>query len=359
MRTRTGAQLTSHLRIAATGGAIDPDSHHFPDLDGRSAEIQRLKRDMARVAADPDVTVLVLGESGTGKERVARAVHRTSPRHAAPFTVVNCAGLSPTLIEDELFGAFTGASDDRPGPFEKAAGGTVFLDEVGDLAADLQMKLLRVLQERTVQRLGGRSETAFDVRVIAATNVDLARATARGRFREDLYYRLKVYELTVPSLRRRGAADISDLADAILRRLSVRRRRWPIGFDPAVLAKLIAHMWPGNVRELENTIERMLVASGDSKILTTEHLPDGFSTMQHVRGGPREGRDGGEGVSMLDVRASLDRNHGNRTKAATELGLSRHQLYRLIKRAGWRADSTTGQPTEMSPWPFGVELGRK
>src|SRR5438132_10958808 len=209
--------MRRHLHIAT------PDDL-FAEIDGRSLEICTLKEHMLRVARDGDITVLILGESGTGKERVARSIHRASPRSRAPFVVVNCAGLAPTLAEDELFGhvrgAFTGAVDSRPGPFERATGGTVLLDEVGDLTLDLQMKLLRALQQRSVVRLGATHETSFDVRIIAATNVDLRAATARGRFREDLYYRLKVYELSVPPLRRRGAADVQALATAILARFA-------------------------------------------------------------------------------------------------------------------------------------------
>src|SRR5262245_34166754 len=184
---------------------------------------------MLRVAADAYVTVLILGESGTGKERVARAIHRASARSRAPFVVVNCAGLSPSLVEDELFGhvrgAFTGAVADQPGPFERANEGTVFLDEVGELTPDLQMKLLRTIQQRTVQRLGGARETPFDVRLLAATNVDVTRAVSQGRFRQDLYFRLKVYELRVPPLRQRGAAHLRQLVGMILGRLGARRRR--------------------------------------------------------------------------------------------------------------------------------------
>ncbi len=191
--------LTVRRATRLEPAADDP----FPEIDGASTEIRTLKQHMLSVARDPDVTVLILGESGTGKERVARAIHRVSPRSHAPFVVVDCASLSSTLVEDELFGhvrgAFTGAIRDQPGPFERARGGTVLLDEVGDLTPDLQMKLLRALQARTVQRLGGGSETTFDVRVIASTNVDLAVARARGRFREDLYYRLNVYGVTVPT----------------------------------------------------------------------------------------------------------------------------------------------------------------
>ncbi|MGH9160821.1 MAG: sigma 54-interacting transcriptional regulator, partial [Vicinamibacteraceae bacterium] len=236
----------------------------FPEMDGASTEICRLKHHMQRVARDPDVTVLIVGESGTGKERVARGIHHASPRHRARFVVVNCASLSATLVEDELFGhvrgAFTGALEDKPGPFERANGGTVFLDEVGELTPDLQMKLLRALQQRTVQRLGGRDEIPFDVRVIAATHVDLTQAKARGRFREDLYYRLKVYELPVPALRRRGAADLRKLVDTILRRFAERKRRPVPSLGPDIFDLYVRYRWPGNIRELENTLERMMVA---------------------------------------------------------------------------------------------------
>src|SRR5262245_183198 len=240
----------------------------FPEVDGGSPEIDVLKQHMLRVARDPHVTVLILGESGTGKERVARAIHRASDRARAPFVVVNCAGLSPTLVEDELFGhmrgAYTGAVDDRPGPFERANGGTVFLDEVGELTSDLQMKLLRALQQRTVQRLGGRREVPFDVRVVAATNADLTLATARGRFRQDLYYRLKVYELRIPPLRDRGVSNLEHLVGTILEQLSSRRQRQRATVDRVVWELFVGYEWPGNVRELENTLERMIVAAGDA-----------------------------------------------------------------------------------------------
>lgn len=217
----------------------------FPEIDGASPAVARLKHHMSCVARDRDVTVLLAGESGTGKERVARAIHRASPRASGPFVVIDCAGLAPTLTEDALFGhmrgAFTGATDDRPGPFERADGGTVLLDEVGDLPLELQMKLLRAIQSRRIQRLGSTREVAFDVRVVAATNVDLAAAVSRGRFRADLYYRLNVYEVRVPSLRERGAADVAAApigtprasaaagADRPLRRFRSARRGTPPG----------------------------------------------------------------------------------------------------------------------------------
>jgi transcriptional regulator with PAS, ATPase and Fis domain len=308
----------------------DRSAETFPELDGTSSAMRTLKQHMLRVAEDGDVTVLILGESGTGKERVARAVHDRSPRHRAPFVVINCAGLSPALVEDELFGhvrgAFTGAVHDRPSPFERAAGGTVFLDEIGDLAPELQLKLLRVLQQRTVQRLGGQQEASFDVRVIAATNVDLERARARGRFRDDLYFRLKVYELHVPPLRHRGAGDLSALARAIVGRLRERRRRGPLTIDAAVLEVFNRHRWPGNVRELENTLERMVVAAGPASVLAIEHLPERF--VEQTRPSPQT-----PAASPGDdqVAAALAASGFNRQRAAAALGLSRHQLYRIVR----------------------------
>jgi len=294
---------------------------------------------MQRVARDAHITVLIVGESGTGKERIAHAIHRASPRSRAPFVVVNCAGLTPTLVEDELFGhvrgAFTGAIDSRPGPFERGSGGTIFLDEIGDLTSDLQMKLLRALQQRTVQRLGGTQETSFDVRIIAATNVDLSAATVQGRFREDLYYRLRVYEMAVPPLRRRGAGDICALSDAILARFAERRRRPVPMLDAALVDRLVRYNWPGNVRELENTLECLIVAAGADPLLTVRHLPDAF-------GAPTMQRPAAALPSAGEITAAMERNGWRLGSAAVELGLSRHQLYRLLKRYGVRSPSAAG-----------------
>jgi transcriptional regulator with PAS, ATPase and Fis domain len=322
-----------------------PADDPFPELDGGSPAMDRLKKDMWRVARDAHVSALILGESGTGKERVARALHRLSPRASLPFVVVNCAGLSSTLAEDELFGhvrgAFTGAVTDRPGPFERANGGTVFLDEIGELPPDSQMKLLRALQQRTVQRLGSGHETPFDVRVIAATNADLGVAQQRGRFRQDLYYRLNVYELRVPPLRCRGAADLRLLVDAIVKHLGARRRRPPATLASAVWDLFTRHTWPGNVRELENTLERMIVAAGDDLLLTPAHMPDDFR--KHVEGVAHpvlalaSSMHGQVAISRAmpsaaEALAALERNDFNRRRAASDLGVSRHQLYRLLKR---------------------------
>lgn len=311
--------------------AADRDADAFPEIDGSSGAIRRLKRHMVNVARDAEITVLILGESGTGKERVARAIHRASPRARAPFVVVNCAGLAPSLVEDALFGhvrgAFTGAVEARAGPFERAAGGTVLLDEIGDLTTDLQMKLLRVLQQRAVQRLGDGRETAFDARILAATNVDLTAAVAGGRFRSDLYYRLHVYELNVPPLRSRGTADIRSLVRAILASSAVRRRLTVPAIDPRALERLAGYQWPGNVRELENTIERMIVAAAGDPVLTVEHLPDRFGAA------PASTRSALPSKEQLV--AAFD-GTGSSGRAAASLGLSRHQFYRLAKRYALR-----------------------
>jgi two-component system response regulator HydG len=304
----------------------------FPEIDGTSAAVQRLTREMGCVARDADISVLITGESGTGKERVARAIHRASARGNGPFVVIDCAGLSATLAEDSLFGhvrgAFTGAVEDRAGPFERASGGTVLLDEIGDLPLDLQMKLLRALQSRSVLRLGATRESGFDARIIAATNVNLDAARARGRFREDLYYRLKVFDITVPPLRQRGACDIRALVAVAVRRYSARRNRVPVPIDAEVMDVLVKHSWPGNVRELENAVERMLAASGGDAI-SLRHLP---VDLVRVRSIPSKVA----APAPDEIAAALER-HGFRVAlAAAELRLSRHQLYRRMTRYGIR-----------------------
>ena len=330
------AKLVHDEEALSARHAVEID--RFPEIDGFSSAIRTLKRDMLAVARDPDVTALIVGESGTGKERIAHAIHRASPRAAAPFVVVDCAGLSATLAEDTLFGhvrgAFTGAIDERAGPFERADGGTVLLDEIGELPLDLQMKLLRAIQSRTIQRLGARQDTSFDVRIVAATNIDLAAAVARGRFREDLYYRLKVYEIAVPPLRRRGPDDVRALAAAILQRLAERRRRAPPAIDAHVLDCLAAGPWPGNVRELENVLERMLVAAGSESQLQAHHLPRGSAGMGS--GFPALRAEPPAAPRILEM---LELNGFRYGRTAADLGLSRHQLYRLARRHGIRRAS--------------------
>jgi transcriptional regulator with PAS, ATPase and Fis domain len=307
----------------------------FPELDGSSPAVLAVKRDMRAVARDPHVTILITGESGTGKERVAEAIHRRSPRGSAPFVVIDCAGIPATLAEDALFGhvrgAFTGAVDDRAGPFERAEGGSVLLDEIGDLPLDLQMKLLRAIQSRTVQRLGSTQPRRVDVRVMAATHVDLAAAVARGRFREDLYYRLNVYEIAVPPLRRRGDADLRTLAASIVSALAARRGRPAPAIEEPVLDALVQHTWPGNVRQLENVLERMIVAAVDEPALRMAHLP------RQLRSGAAPPASVVSLPSAERIADALQRNEFRYRRSAADLGVSRHQLYRLMKRHGIRA----------------------
>lgn len=324
------------LRIDSPWTERRGEADQFPEIDGSSQAVRRLKRDMACVAGDPYVTVLLTGESGTGKERVARGIHRASSRARGPFVVIDCGSLPATLADDALFGhvrgAFTGALADHPGPFERADGGTVLLDEIGDLSLELQVKLLRAVQSRTTQRLGSACEARFDVRIIAATNVDLEAARAKGRFREDLFYRVSGYEITVPALRQRGAADVEALIVAILGSLAKRRGRAIPAIDGAAWDHLRRHTWPGNVRELEHTLERMLVAASGASSLTISHLPERL-----IHGGAHV--DGPVAPPSAElVREALERHGFKRARAAAELGLSRHQLYRLARAFGIRAD---------------------
>ena len=242
--------------------------HRFENLLGSSVPMQSLFKSIRQVAPSR-ATVLLLGESGTGKERVAQALHHASPRKDAPFVKLHCAALAETLLESELFGhergAFTGAATRREGRFKMAHGGTLFLDEISEVSPATQVKLLRVLQEREFERVGGNETLKVDVRIVAATNRDLAGMVRDGRFREDLYYRLNVVNLSLPPLRARRA-DIPLLADHFLRRYSAEAGRELVGFEPEALAALQEHNWPGNVRELENTIERAVVLCAGERI---------------------------------------------------------------------------------------------
>jgi DNA-binding NtrC family response regulator len=309
-------------------GADDP----VPALVGRAPAMLALKNELIRVAADPEVTVLIEGESGTGKELVARAIHQHSSRAAEPFVVVNLAGLSPELIESELFGhirgAFTGAIADRIGPFERAHRGAIFLDEIGELPRELQAKLLRVLQERRVQRVGSHVETPFDARVIAATNRRLWREVRDGRFREDLYYRLRVFELRIPPLRDRGADELALLVAHFLRRLCERRGRPVPRVSEEVMARLASHSWPGNVRELENVVERALVAAAGDPIVL-RHLPRLTALRPRSSIAHRSRR-----VTPEQISRSLHRHQYNKSRAAAALGISRYRLRREMLKHG-------------------------
>ena len=305
------------------------------DLTSRSPLMQRLFEVLPAVAASPS-TVLILGETGTGKELVARTIHSLSPRNRGPFVAVNCGALPDTLLESELFGykagAFTGARKDKPGRFALADGGTLFLDEISEVSPALQVRLLRVLQERTYEPLGStRSETA-DVRVIAATNEDLAERVRGGLFREDLYYRVNVVRLELPPLRRRKE-DIPLLADQFIARFNHLQGKNVSGITPEALSLLMAYDWPGNIRELENAIERAFILVDDGTI-GLPHLPREV-TGRRGSAGPEAGmRSAHDILDAQAIRAALERNGYNRLAAARDLGIHKATLYRKMKKLG-------------------------
>jgi len=285
--------------------------------------------DRVRDVAPYDSTVLVLGESGTGKELVGRAIHAESPRAGRPFVAVNCSAYSENLLESELFGhvrgSFTGAERDRQGRFELANGGTVFLDEIGEISPKIQVKLLRVLQEREIERVGDNRSRPVDLRIVAATNRDLARDVREGRFREDLYYRLNVFTLELPPLRERSE-DVPALADHFLAKLAERTGKEVHGFSGDVLDAFLHHGWPGNVRELENVVESALVRARGPKI-TLADLPESFRA-EIVPAVSAEDR----------IRTALERTGGCVTRAARLLGVHRTTLWRQMREAGVRRE---------------------
>ncbi len=316
------------------------ERYGFDRIIGRSAPLREALGRAAKVAPT-DATVLVTGESGTGKELVARAVHHASLRAGGPFVALNCAALPETLLESELFGhergAFTGAERQKPGRFELAAGGTLFLDEVAELSAAVQAKLLRVLQEREFQRVGGTTTLKADVRLIAATNRDLGRLVEEGRFREDLYYRLNVFSVHLPALRERGD-DVLLLAAHFARDLATRMGKAEAGLSREARETLLAHRWPGNIRELENAIERALIVS-DGGLITSAQLALVARRADAAAADARPADAGAAPASLGEwerrmVTDALARAEGNRSEAARILGLTRSQLYTRLKRFG-------------------------
>ncbi|HSB18309.1 MAG TPA: sigma-54 dependent transcriptional regulator [Bryobacteraceae bacterium] len=289
------------------------------------ADDPRMERvlELTRRVAPTDTTVLISGESGTGKELIARCIHKNSPRAEKIFVAVNCAALSPSLIESELFGhekgSFTGAAGQHLGRFERAHAGTLFLDEIGELDGNLQAKLLRVLQEKTFERVGGTREIAVDVRVIAATNRNLRQSVADGKFREDLYYRLNTFPIEVPPLRERPS-DIPKLARFFLGRAARNLGKPHLVLTPEAENVLLAYGWPGNVRELENTMERVAILCDD--VIEPDDLP--VTTTGPAR--PVLFKD----IERQAIEDALRTNDGNRTKTARQLGISLRTLqYRL------------------------------
>jgi two-component system, NtrC family, response regulator len=306
----------------------EEQANHFEEILGKTQAIRDIFNIVERVAKT-DATALVEGESGTGKELVARAIHQRSARRAGPFLPINCGAIPETLPDAELFGhergAFTGAHMQRKGKFEMADHGTLFLDEIGELPLTLQVKLLRFLQERTVERIGGRQPITVDTRVIAATNRDLKTQLDRGLFREDLYYRLSVIRIQVPPLRERGE-DIALLANAFLRRAAQTHRR-RVRFSGEALRALMAHRWPGNVRELDNRVSRAVIMARGHLIEPADL--DLQAADLEPAGSLRQARERVEREALVDV---LSRYRGNISKAARSLKVSRPTLHGLLDK---------------------------
>jgi two-component system NtrC family response regulator len=318
------------------------ERHRVDGIIGESGRMQEVLGLVQRVAPS-DATVLIRGESGTGKELIARAIHFNSPRAGGPLVTLNCAALPEQLLESELFGhergAFTGAVAQRKGRFELAHGGSIFLDEIGDLSMSLQVKLLRVLQERQFDRVGGSKTLEVDVRVIAATNKDLEAAMRGGTFREDLYYRLNVVTIQIPPLRERRE-DIPPLLDAFVVKFAAKNRREVAGFTAAARDTLMKYDYPGNVRELENIVERaVLLARG--RVIDLEDLPPTLRP-EHRRAGepmPATLPDLLADIESQAIRAALERHGGIQTRAAEELGIGERVLRYKMKKYGLEARS--------------------
>jgi two-component system NtrC family response regulator len=330
--------LQAILRRALHVALLERDFHalqqqfqedSFEGILGSSPGMQEVFRLIQRVATT-DAPVLILGESGTGKEMVAQAIHRRSRRHQGPFVAINCGAIPENLLESELFGnekgAFTGAVSQRKGRIETAATGTLFLDEIGELPPPLQVKILRFLQEQHIERVGGRETIPVDVRVLAATNVDLQQAMAQNRFREDLFYRLAVVTLRLPALRDRGP-DLTLLARAFLRRFAHHFERPHLEFENAALQAISDHPWPGNVRELENRVKRAVIMADGRQVqprdLELQELsPTPTTTLKEAR----------EQVERDLVIQALKRSNGKISSAANDLGISRPTLYELMEK---------------------------
>ena len=309
------------------------------ELLGDSAPMRKLREEIARVAPT-DARILITGENGTGKELVARHIHRLSERRESPLVEVNCAAIPEELIESELFGhskgSFTGASEDRRGKFEEADGATLFLDEVGDMSAKTQAKVLRALQEGRFTRVGGSKSIASDARVLSATNKTLPEEIRRGAFREDLYFRLAVVPVHVPALRER-TDDVPLLAGHFLREASARFGRKPKSLSPSAVDALCAYRWPGNVRELKNLMERLMILSPSDEV-RREDLPSEFRDGEAEAAATADGnaplRDARDDFERRYILAALKKYRGNVSRTAEALDLERSNLYRKLKAYG-------------------------
>jgi two-component system response regulator HydG len=310
----------------------------FSQIVGRSEPMMKLYETISLVAPS-DATVLILGESGTGKELVANAIHQNSPRKDNPFIKINCAALPETLLESELFGhekgAFTGASTQKKGRFHYAHTGTIFLDEIGEMPASTQVKILRVLQEQEFEPLGSVKSTKVDIRIIAATNRNLEDEIEKGNFREDLYYRLNVVSVKIPLLRERKD-DILLLADYFLKKYSEKNKKMIKGFAPRTTDLLMRHTWPGNVRELENSVERAVILARE-EMITPEHLPDALRKIDNADTVHETEFSYGRSLKEVEkqmILRTLEETNGNRTHASEILGISRRTLQLKLKQYG-------------------------
>jgi transcriptional regulator with PAS, ATPase and Fis domain len=334
VRERVGLARSREAR--AQLAAAEQRDFDFSRIVGESRAMREALAVAARIIPRGSATVLLTGETGTGKELLAQAIHYNGPRREGPFVELNCSAIPANLLESELFGhergAFTDARRAKPGLLEVADGGTLFLDEIGELHFDLQGKLLKVLEDKQVRRVGGTRSQEVDIRIIAATNRDLALETRDGSFREDLYYRLSVIPIHLPPLRERGA-DILLLAGHFLEALSRAYELPPPELSRELKERLLAHPWPGNVRELRNALERALLLGGEGKL----HTEDLFLDVAAKSPTPEEG---GilpfpaplEAIELAAVRAMLARTDGNKSAAARRLGISRARLHRALNR---------------------------
>jgi two-component system, NtrC family, response regulator HydG len=330
-RARVFRLLATSLQILVAP-LPSADAATSPGEDRPQSPAMRHVMALAARVAPLDSTVLITGESGVGKERLARWLHRASSRAYGPFVAVNCGAFADTLLESELFGhargAFTGAVQDRLGVFEAATGGTLFLDEIGEVSPAMQVKLLRVIQERELSRLGETKVRPVDVRLIAATNRDLLEDVAQHRYRRDLYYRVRVIDLHVPPLRERPE-ELPALARDLLAQTAARLRRPVVGYTPRALECLLDYLWPGNIRELEHAIERACAVATTPEI-DVDDLP--AALRRSHASAPKPDERPLANREMAYIQAVLDRHHGNRRRTAEDLGMSLSTLKRRLRR---------------------------